>query len=184
MAPLIKYCKHYDERFPLIVARAACMHLTHSSHLTKSSPSTHRAKDAAKAGYPQGDVWQVQLWQSWSKSGAHPWQQACTAPSCLPKCPVLPVSCAQYRLHLSASLDSHAQCPSSASTFHVEPSQEAPPCLAHSIGTHCIYHCVAGLQVSDICSHAASCPATMGGDTWTSLRSHHCFCQEASSPAV
>ena len=111
LAPLIKYCKHYDERFPLIVARAACMHLTHSSHLTKSSPSTHRAKDAAKAGYPQGDVWQVQLWQSWSKSGAHPWQQACTAPSCLPKCPVLPVSCAQYRLHLSASLDSHAQCP-------------------------------------------------------------------------
>lgn len=99
LAPLIKHCKHYDERFPLLVARAACMHLTHSSHLTEQSPSTSRAIGTAKAGYPQGDVWQVQLWQSWAQNhgrSSHGSKHALRQAACLT---ILPVSCAHYRLH-------------------------------------------------------------------------------------
>lgn len=58
LGPLIKYCKHYEERFPLLVARAACMHLSQSSQLAEPSPSNN----GNKARCPQGDVWQVQLW--------------------------------------------------------------------------------------------------------------------------
>ena len=125
LAPLITYCKHHDERFPLLVARAACMHLTQSSHLTEHPPSTNRTGGAAKARCSQGDIWQVQLWHLWSKSWAKSWQRACTATSCLPGLTILEpkqslicfitsasiaylsfspasplhVSCAQYRLH-------------------------------------------------------------------------------------
>ena len=89
LAPLIQYCKHYDERFPLLVAKAACMHLTQSSFVTEHSPSPNRSEGASKAGCPQGDVWQVQLWQSWSKnygqnySSKHALRQTADCPFCL-----------------------------------------------------------------------------------------------------
>ena len=60
LAPLLKYCKHYEERFPLLVARAACMHLSQSIHATEPPPC-RKIADNVKAEIPQGDVWQVQL---------------------------------------------------------------------------------------------------------------------------
>ena len=105
LGPLIKYCKHYEERFPLLVARAACMHLSQSSQLAEPSPSNKVNQDA-KAKCFQGDVWQVQLWAL--TANIYPLLHACTAPRGLPNV-CLPVLCAQYRLH-SKNPFCHARC--------------------------------------------------------------------------
>lgn len=62
LGPLLNYCKHYEERFPLLVARAACMHLSQSVPPMKH-PQSDSTTQNGLAGIPQGDVWQVQLWQ-------------------------------------------------------------------------------------------------------------------------
>lgn len=54
LEPLQKYCRHFEERFPLLVTRAACMHLTQALR----SPLQQQKLPAAEP--PQGDVWQVQ----------------------------------------------------------------------------------------------------------------------------
>lgn len=53
LSPLLKYCQHYEERFPLLVARAACMHLCQSLppvECSQSNSTTH----SGVAGIPQG----------------------------------------------------------------------------------------------------------------------------------
>lgn len=94
LEPLTKYCKHYEERFPLLLARAACMHLSQSSESAELSPSNKVNKDA-KA---QGDVWQVQLWQL-ARNIMGFCMHALRPVAC--QLSFLPVSCAQYRLHSS-----------------------------------------------------------------------------------
>lgn len=65
LSPLLKYCQHYEERFPLLVAKAACMHLS-QSFLPGERSQSNSTTNSGAAGIPQGDVWQVQLWQSGS----------------------------------------------------------------------------------------------------------------------
>lgn len=96
LGPLIKYCKHYEERFPLLVARAACMHLSQSSHSAEPSLSNKVNKDA-KAKCSQGDVWQVQLWALDNDMAFC--MHALRHVAC--QLSLLPVLRAQYRLHLS-----------------------------------------------------------------------------------
>ncbi len=49
----------YEERFPLLLARAACMHLSKQPmerHLSSSPAAKQQGSHA-----PQGDIWQVQF---------------------------------------------------------------------------------------------------------------------------
>ncbi len=51
----------YEEQFPILLARAACMHLSKQlqpiePHLSSSPAAKQQSSDA-----PQGDIWQVQF---------------------------------------------------------------------------------------------------------------------------
>ena len=63
LVPLSEYCTEYEERFPLLVARAACMHLSKQLQPADQRESTGIAAQAPGSNTPQGDIWQVQFAQ-------------------------------------------------------------------------------------------------------------------------
>ena len=60
LVPLSEYCTEYEERFPLLVARAACMHLSKQLQPAEQRESKGIAVKPSGSNTPQGDIWQVQ----------------------------------------------------------------------------------------------------------------------------
>lgn len=58
LSPLSEYCVEYKERFPLLLARAACMHLSKQLQPTEWHPSSSPAVKQQSSNAPQGDIWQ------------------------------------------------------------------------------------------------------------------------------
>ena len=61
LSPLSEYCMEHEEQFPLLLARAACMHLSKQlqpieRHLSSSPAAKQQSSNAS-----QGDIWQVQF---------------------------------------------------------------------------------------------------------------------------
>ena len=61
LVPLSEYCTEYEERFPLLVARAACMHLSKQLQPAEQRESKGIAAKPSGSNAPQGDIWQVQF---------------------------------------------------------------------------------------------------------------------------
>ena len=61
LAPLQQYCQAYDERFPLLIARAACMKLSQQFQHAEAGSHAAVAVETQGSNVPQGDFWQVQL---------------------------------------------------------------------------------------------------------------------------
>ena len=61
LVPLSEYCTEYEERFPLLVARAACMHLSKQLQPAEQRESKGIAAKPSGSNTPQGDIWQVQF---------------------------------------------------------------------------------------------------------------------------
>lgn len=51
----------YEERFPFLLARAACMHLSKQQQPAEQHPSSSSAAKQQSSNAPQGDIWQVQF---------------------------------------------------------------------------------------------------------------------------
>jgi len=61
LSPLSEYCIEYEECFPLLLARVACMHLSKQLQPTERHPSSSPAAKQQSSDAPQGDIWQVQF---------------------------------------------------------------------------------------------------------------------------
>ena len=77
LVPLSEHCIEYEERFPLLVARAACMHLSKQLQPAEQRDSNSFAAKPSGNNTPQGDIWQVQSAQH------RPFLTACCALLCI-----------------------------------------------------------------------------------------------------
>ncbi|DBA70576.1 TPA: hypothetical protein ACH3X2_011966 [Trebouxia sp. C0005] len=67
LSPLSEYCMKYEERFPFLLARAACMHLSKQQQPAEQHPSSSSAAKQQSSNAPQGDIWQDYMFLTFAR---------------------------------------------------------------------------------------------------------------------